>query len=415
MKKQLELVDVIHRSIANKDDIRPLVKYLDMNETVLSFGAGGDRAAATEIADYLRKMGSNDIATLFRGGDGVPYEEVVLDVGEKLKADVKKTNSIEKNEEKILLKMFEDALERMTDDEKRSVFRSMGMNERDIPLGPIGVAVIQNLLREFGGFYIYQITIIVANMVSRALLGAGLSFATNAAITRTVGALLGPIGWIATGLWLIVDLAGPAFRKTVPAIIHIALLRTILLNKITIGVVGDGSAGKDSLINAVFGLNSKIDPIAGSTETAVVYPLNDRGTTVIINYPGFNDYRRSVDKYTDDYLHHTDVFVMVVDINRGISGADTKTLEKIKLFGKPILICLNKVDLPRTPEDLAKLEQAARTRLQGYHLIKTAFDPDPRLRQPKIGCQDVYYWIRNEVQKAGKNVDPDNFPPPPMD
>ena len=86
MKKKLELVDVIHRSLANKDDIRPLVKYLDMDETVLNFGTGGERAAATEIADYLRKMGSNDIATMFRGGDGVPYEEVVLNVGEKLKA-----------------------------------------------------------------------------------------------------------------------------------------------------------------------------------------------------------------------------------------------------------------------------------------------------------------------------------------
>jgi small GTP-binding protein len=414
MKKKLEIVDVIHRSLANLEDVRPLVKYLGMDEAVLKFDVGGGRDAATEIANYLRKMGSNDIAYMFRGGEGVPYEEVVLEVGEKLKAKVEKTNSVEKNEEQILLKMFEDALERMTDDEKRAVFRSMGMNEGDIPLGPIGAAVIQNLLREFGGFYIYQITIIVANMVSKALLGAGLSFATNAAITRTVGALLGPIGWIATGLWLIVDLAGPAYRKTVPAVIHLALLRTIVLNKITIGVVGDGSAGKDSLMKAVFRLDSKIDPIAGSTDTAVSYSLNKRGNAVIVNYPGFNDFRKSVDKYTDDHLHHTDVFVMVVDINRGISGTDAKILERIKSFGKPILICLNKVDLPRTQEDLAKLEQAALIRLHGYPLIKTAFDPDPRLHQSAIGGREGYDWIRDEIRKEGKNVDADYFPPPHM-
>lgn len=415
MQKELKLVDVIHRSLANKEDVRPLIKYLGMDGAVLNFNAGGERAASTEIADHLRKMGSNDIATLFRGGDGVPYEEIVLDVGEKLKAKVEKTKSVPQNEELILRKMFEDALERMTDDEKRAIFRSMGMEERDIPIGPIGVAVIQNLLREFGGFYIYQITLIVANMVSRALLGAGLSFATNAAITRTVGALLGPIGWIATGLWLAIDLAGPAYRKTVPAVIHVALMRTILLNKITIGVVGDGAAGKDSLMNAVFGLDSTIDPVAGSTETAVIYPLNKRGNAVIINYPGFNDYRASVDKYTDDYLHHTDVFVMVVDINRGISGTETKILEKTKSFGKPILICLNKVDLPRTQEDLNKLEQAAQHRLQGYSIINTAFDPDPRLQKHQIGCREVYNWIHDEIQKEGKSVDADNFPSPKMD
>lgn len=412
--KKLELIDIIHRSLANKDDVSPLLKYLGMKETELNFDSGGARAAAIKIAKYLRQMGSNDIATVFRGGEGVPYDEIVLDVGEKLKAKVEKSNSVEKNEEQILLKMFEGALERMTDDEKRAVFRSMGMKESDIPLGAIGAVVIQNLLREFGGFYTYQITLIVANMVSRALLGSGLSFATNAAITRTVGTLLGPIGWIATGLWLIIDLAGPAYRKTVPAVIHIALLRTILVNKITIGVVGDGSTGKDSLMKAVFGFDSKIDPIAGSTDTAASYPLNERGNAVIINYPGFNDYRSSVDKYTDDYLHHTDVFVMVVDINRGIPGTDTEILKKLKRFNKPILICLNKVDLPRTQKDLDNLELIARERLPGYPHIKTAFDPDPRLHQHPLGGKDVYEWIRNELIKEGKNVDTDNFPPPQM-
>lgn len=413
--KKLELIDIIHRSLANKDDVRPLLKYLGMKETELNFDSGDARDTAIEIAKYLRQMGSNDIATMFRGGEGVPYDEIVLDVGEKLKAKVEKTYSVEKNEEQILLKMFEGALERMTDDEKRAIFRSMGMKESDIPLGAIGAVVIQNLLREFGGFYTYQITIIVANMVSKALLGSGLSFATNAVITRTVGALLGPIGWIATGLWLMIDLAGPAYRKTVPAVIHIALLRTILVNKITIGVVGDGSTGKDSLMKAVFGFDSKIDPIAGSTETAVSYPLNKRGNAVIINYPGFNDYRSSVDKYTDDYLHHTDVFVMVIDINRGISGTDTDILKKLKSFNKPILICLNKIDLPRTNEDLDKLECVARERLPGYHQIKTVLDPDPRLSPRAIGSREVYEWIRNELKKEGKNVDSDNFPPLHMD
>ena len=412
MPEHLELVDIIHRSLRDKSDVRPLIKYLNMGESVLDCGVGEERAAATQIADYLRRMGSHDIATLLRGGEGVAYEEVVLDVGKKLKAKVKRSNTVEDNEEQILSKMFEDALERMTEDEKRSILLSMGVNEANIPFGPLGVAAVQNLLGQFGGFSVYKITVVVANMVSQSLLGSSLSFATNAAITRAVGAILGPVGWIATGLWLVLDLAGPAFRKTVPAVIHVALLRTILVNRITIGVVGAGSAGKDALMQAVFGIDSKIDPVAGSTETALSYPLNKRGSAFIVNYPGFNDYREAVDKYTDDYLHHTDVFVMVVDISRGILGTDIKTLEKIKTFGRPILICLNKVDLPRTKEDLAKLEKAARTRLQGYRLSLTAFDPDPRLGQRVIGIQDVYDWIQNELQKEGKSVDADNFPPP---
>lgn len=410
---KLSLIDVIQRSLANKDDVKPLVKYLGLEDGVLNYGLGGERNAAELIASTLRKLGSNDVATLFRGGDGVSYDEVVMDVGKKLKAPVAETNATEENEQLILLKMFEDALERMSDEEKRVMFRSMGMSERDIPVGAITTAILQSLLRQFGGFYIYQISVIVANMVSRAILGAGLSFATNAAITRAVGTLLGPIGWIATGLWLAIDLAGPAYRKTVPAVIHIALLRSILINKITIGVVGDGSSGKDSLVKAVFGLKSNINPIAGSTSRAVSYPLNDRGNAVLVNYPGFNDYRNDVDQYTDDQLHHTDAFVMVVDINRGISKVDIDILDKLKLFRKPILICLNKVDLPRTPADLLNLEKAAKARLSGYPIIKTSFDPDTRLQATTVGCLEVYNWVKKTVEDAGKGVENGNFPPPP--
>ncbi len=413
MQKKLELVDVIHRSLRNKNDVRPLVKYLGMDESVLEWSPGDERDAAIKIANCLRRMGSHDIATLLRGGEGVAYDNVVFDAGQKLKAKVKKSYSIEENEAQILLKMFEDALERMTDEEKRSILLSMGVNEYNIPFGPLGVAAVQNLLREFGGFSVYRITVTVANMMSRSLLGSGLSFATNAALTRAVSMVLGPVGWITTGLWLANDLASPAYRKTVPSVIHVALLRTILVNKITIGVVGDGSAGKDALMQVVFGIDSQIDPIAGSTKTALSYPLNKGGNAFIVNYPGFNDYRESIDKYTDDYLHHTDVFVMVVDITRGISGTDIEILRKIKAFGRPILICLNKVDLVRSETDLRKLKEAAETRLQGHPIVDTAFDPDPRLGQPVVGANDVYGWIRKEIEMEGKSVDVDNFPPPP--
>ena len=164
-------------------------------------------------------------------------------------------------------------------------------------------------------------------------------------------------------------------------------------------------------MQAVFGIGSKIDPIAGSTEFALSYPLNKSGSASIINYPGFNDYRAAIDKHTDDYLHQTDVFVMVVDINRGISGTEKKILEKVEAFKRPILICLNKVDLVRTKMDLEKLKVVARERLPGHLIVETAFDPDLRLCDGAIGVKEVYHWIREEVRKDGKNVDVDNFPP----
>lgn len=59
----------------------------------------------------------------------------------------------------------------------------------------------------------------------KVLIGRGLSIAGNAALTRTMTILTGPIGWAITGLWTAIDIAGPAFRVTIPAVIQIAYLR----------------------------------------------------------------------------------------------------------------------------------------------------------------------------------------------
>ena len=80
-------------------------------------------------------------------------------------------------------------------------------------------------LFKLGGFKSYQILVIVANATSKALFGTGLTFAANATLTRVAGVLTGPIGWIITGLWTAVDIAGPAYRVTIPAVFAVATLR----------------------------------------------------------------------------------------------------------------------------------------------------------------------------------------------
>lgn len=406
LSRSLNLTDVIHRSmLVNPMDVEPLIKYLGMDRRTLSYEKANVRDSAEKVASYLREMGSNNIATLWRR-EGVEYAEVVLDVAEKIGAkDATKKNSIEENEGAILRKLFADALDKMTDEEKRQLYSSMCLKENEIPYGATGLMITQLLMKRFGGFAIYRTSLILANMFSRALLGSGLSFATNAAITRTIGAFLGPIGWAASGAWLLVELAGPAYRKTVPAVVHVAMLRQMLLNRVTIGVVGDGSTGKDALIKSVFGLDTgNVSPVAGSTKDAIIYDLGDTGAVHLVNYPGFNDIRCEVNDQTHDLLHCTDVFLMVVDLARGVSGTEVEILNKLHKFERPILVCLNKVDLPR-PKDKEALLAAARDRLKGVDLIETSFDPDPRLSDGNpLNCRDVYDWVLKRVAEDGKET-----------
>lgn len=414
--QDLPLVDVLHRTANySVEDIRPLLRYLNFEPEARDLKS---LAAAQEMAKYLRREGSNDIPTwVLRFGDGVAYEEVVCDVGEKLKArGVSPSNTVSRNEELIIEKVFADTLDAMSEEEKRVLFRSMKLDVKDVPFASSAAVLMPILLRQFGGFATYRLAVIIANMVSRALLGSGLSLATNVVITRTVGTLLGPIGWIATGAWLAFDLAGPAFRKTVPAVLYVAALRLTLANRLNIGVVGDGSTGKDTLIQKVFNIPTSAHPVAGSTGEVQRYDLGGGGDAFVTNYPGFNDYRPQVNVSTDEALHYTDVFLLTIDAIRGVSNTDKSLLEKVRSFGKPTLVCMNKCDLVRSEKDGLDLIQAARERLginrvegpgvpaQSAELILCAFDPLPALKVAPRGVEEVRNWVKAQMKAAGKSA-----------
>ncbi len=410
-----DLVDVLYKTAGySADDLKPLLAYLKYD------GAPSDlttRSAAEAIAGHLRRMGSNDIATLFRG-EGVGYATVVYEVGRKLKAKgVSKSATVPENEARIIEKIFSDTLDHLTEEERRLLFRSLNLDVKDLPLSSSAAVLIPILLKQFGGFATYRFALIASNFVARSLLGSGLTLATNAALTRVIAGLLGPVGWITSGAWLAIDLAGPAFRKTVPAVLYVAMLRLTLQNRLCVGVVGDGSAGKDTLIEKVFRIAARASPVAGSTAEVVRYDLSAGGDAFVINYPGFNDYRPSVNAATDEALHHTDVFLLVVDISRGISGTDVSILEKVRKLGKRTLVCLNKWDLPRSQKHRDELLETARDRLGLKEISGPAFDvaaeeadavlcvldPDPRLGEQATGGDEIAAWVKALLRDAGKN------------
>ena len=174
MNKTLSLVDVLQRSLAqNKEDITPLLGYLSTTkeELKVQMERSSTRSDAEKIAHYLRKMGSNDIASLFRSGEGVEYEEIVCDVGEKLKVKgVNKNMSVELNEEFIIQHLFSDALKKMSDEERSALMRSMNLSEKDQGAILAGTLMAsQVMLNQFGGFAVYRMSVILANMLARSL------------------------------------------------------------------------------------------------------------------------------------------------------------------------------------------------------------------------------------------------------
>lgn len=187
-----------------------------------------------EIAAEIQCFGGNTFANMFRGG-GVPYKEVLCDVCDKMKVNYNKDSSTKKIEQNLLMKILEDALEKMSAEEIAKLGKELGL-ENTSKLTSQGLTAIFLAVFRAGGFKSYQLTVIIVNAVLTAIFNRGLTLGGNVLLTRTASILTGPIGWIITGLWTMVDIAGPAYRVTIPAVIQIAYLRTLMENREAINI-----------------------------------------------------------------------------------------------------------------------------------------------------------------------------------
>lgn len=216
--------------IAPNEDLQYLVdlltgtfsNFLEVND-VYKANCPNHKVYADLIAKEICEYGGNSFVNLFRGS-GPAYKEIVCDVANKLKAPYNEKQSIEKIEDSIIIKILEKALDEMSDEDKQKLLKEMG-GKRNLDLTGPALTNAFIILFRAGGFKSYQITVIVANAIAKIIFGKGLPFAAGPILTKTMAFLTGPIGWVVTGIWTAIDLAGPAYRVTIPAVIYIAMLR----------------------------------------------------------------------------------------------------------------------------------------------------------------------------------------------
>ncbi len=176
----------------DSDDLVPLVSHLKKCGRVSRRHKKSDNSQETaqthkmnadEIAGEVQKCGGNKIGNLGRRGKGVPYREIVYDVAKKLKVEFDRKREVEFIEQQILLKVIETAWGKMSDAEKRELRDRIGDNFKSLP-----ITINAN---EFGLIGIQE---------------------------------LEP-GVMKKAIWALFDIASPAYRVTIPCVIHIAMLR----------------------------------------------------------------------------------------------------------------------------------------------------------------------------------------------
>lgn len=183
-----------------------------------------------EIIEEIQGYGANSIATMVRGC-GVSYHEILCDVCEKLKVNFNKLSKAEVIEEQLLAKVLTDMWEKMTEEERKQLLEDVG--DGNLKIGGAGASIILTVLRA-GGFTTFKLMLIIVNTIAKIIMGKGFTFLGNMILVKTLSLLMGPIGWILTGVWTMFDIAAPAYRVTVPAVIYIAALRGMKRNEASI-------------------------------------------------------------------------------------------------------------------------------------------------------------------------------------
>lgn len=182
-----------------------------------------------EIAAEIQTFGASSIASVFRGGKGVLYREVLCDICDHTGVKYRKEETTEAIELSLLMKMLEKSLSEMSPAELREFADSMG-TELTAPTVPLILMAIQTAVRS-SGFAACRLSVVMLSTLAKVVLGRTLPIVTYLTLTRSISVLAGPVGIALSTGWLIADMAGPARRVTVPACLLVACLRQQYLYK----------------------------------------------------------------------------------------------------------------------------------------------------------------------------------------
>lgn len=193
----MELVRVLRES--SNEDLEPLMKLLTApvtaglndEEKYQKYYPDHSRYAE-EIAHDLRRFGGNTFVNVPRG-EGPSYEEIVQDVADKLGVEYEYDEPVEETEKKILREVVRRASnsDEVSQQEKEDLikaFEEIGRKNRD-----------------FEAVFDIVIAIAIRLILRRTLLRA----------------ILGPLAWAL----VVIDIAGPAYRITIPGVCLVACLR----------------------------------------------------------------------------------------------------------------------------------------------------------------------------------------------
>jgi len=219
-----EMLEVIaNYLLLDKDGKARRSEELSSSQTFKQAQEQGDYQSVWKyIATELQHFGGDTLLNTVRG-KGVTYKEILLDVCSKMKIKVDKSQQTIEIEQAFLASIFEKAWKDMTDEDRKGFQESVGIDGK-----LAGAAALAAIITAINS---YQMALLVANGVAKAITGKGLQLAVNAGISKYLSVFAGPVGIAITAVLTVPMITGAAFRVTLPSVVQIAAMRQQLKNK----------------------------------------------------------------------------------------------------------------------------------------------------------------------------------------
>jgi small GTP-binding protein len=153
-------------------------------------------------------------------------------------------------------------------------------------------------------------------------------------------------------------------------------------------VVGEFNAGKSALINALLGAKVLPEGVTPTTSRVTLvkwgeqvgeqvvdqsfalytHPLPLLHELNIVDTPGTNAVLRHHERLTDEFVPRSDLVLFVTSADRPMAESERQFLERIRAWGKKVVMTLNKIDILQ--------DQAAQSEVRDFVLQS---DPPPVL------------------------------------
>ncbi|MDQ2715460.1 MAG: dynamin family protein [Chloroflexota bacterium] len=140
-------------------------------------------------------------------------------------------------------------------------------------------------------------------------------------------------------------------------------------------IVGEFNAGKSACINALLHADSLEEGVVPTTHQITLvrygaeeqrrqrengilelsFPADFLRDITIVDTPGTNAILREHERLTEEFIPRSDLILFITSVDRPFTESERAFLERIRAWGKKVVIVLNKIDLLRTPEAQAEV------------------------------------------------------------